>query len=172
MADKTGVARLRQAVENQYAVGEGEFRLPFANIATICDEIEEEFARLSWAQGIPVPVDADGEVVPLTTRVMYFGDSPRDITGFHYSAGNGWELYTTTLHTCLSTFNLHCPDSWERLENDVKKYEDSMGAACSYYNQARYDCTGCPGKGYKPCFSHIASDVLRRAKALAEKGDD
>lgn len=168
-----GIKRLRKAIENQRDAGEGEFRLTYHDAEEIAAEIEEELARLSWAQGIPAPVDADGEVVPLTARVMYFGDSPRDVTGFHYNADNGWELYTTTLYTRLSTFNLHRPDSWERLEKDVDQFENG-GTACEYFGSELTSCNQCksPCSIGANCRGSVASDVLRRAKALAGRGED
>ena len=50
-----GIKRLRQAIKNQRDAGEGEFRLSFADVVAICDEIDAEFARLAWAAGVPVP---------------------------------------------------------------------------------------------------------------------
>lgn len=76
MTEKNGVARLRQAIENQASVGEASFSMPFDEASALLRECEDELARLAWAKGVPVPKDADGEVVPLTTKVMYtgFGD--------------------------------------------------------------------------------------------------
>lgn len=68
MADKTGAARLRQAIENQRDAGEACFTLPIGEAAAICDECEDELVALSWAKGVPVPRDADGAVVPLALR--------------------------------------------------------------------------------------------------------
>lgn len=34
----------------------------------VCDEVEDELARVSWSKGVPAPVDADGNVVPLDTK--------------------------------------------------------------------------------------------------------
>lgn len=152
-----GIKRFRQAIKNQQDFGNGEFRLTYHDAEEIAAEIEEELAQLAWAKGVPAPVDADGNVVPLTTGVMYFGDSPRDVIGFHYNADNGWELYTTTLYTLLSTFNLRRPDSWERLE------EDSKLAPRDYLQ----------GRGMSPDKTErvkaMAIDIVKRAKALAER---
>lgn len=50
MADKTGVARLRQAIENQWGAGEACFTLPIGEAAAICDECEDELWALSWVE--------------------------------------------------------------------------------------------------------------------------
>ena len=63
MSDVTGIQRLRQAIDNQSAAGEACFSLPAGEAYAICDEVEDELARVSWAQRVPAPVDADGEVV-------------------------------------------------------------------------------------------------------------
>lgn len=63
-----GIKRFRQAIKNQRDAGEGEFHLNYHDAEEIAAEIEDEYG---WAAGVPVPRDADGEVVPLTTRLMY-----------------------------------------------------------------------------------------------------
>lgn len=74
MAGKTGVVRLHQAIMNQQDFGNSEFRLTYHDAEEIAAEIEEELSRLSWAEGVPAPVDADGEVVPLGTEKLYTDD--------------------------------------------------------------------------------------------------
>ena len=54
-----GIKRFRQAIKNQQDFGNGEFRLTYHDAKEIAAEIEEELSRLSWAQGVPAPVDAD-----------------------------------------------------------------------------------------------------------------
>ena len=149
-----GIERLRQSIENQRDVGEGEFRLSFVDVEAICKECEDELARLSWAQGVPAPVDANGEVVPLTTRVMYdkhgheialgkFIVRRSDIHGFVVYAADqdGSALAPKLLH-------LRRPDSWERLEKDVFTL-----AVCKRLADPKGD----------------AEECIRRAKALAER---
>lgn len=66
-----GVRRLRQAITNQATCGSGKFELSIDNADRLCRECEDELARLAWARGVPVPRDADGNVVPLDTAVLY-----------------------------------------------------------------------------------------------------
>ncbi len=176
MADKTGVARLRQAVENQASAGERYFFLPVGEVRELCDECEEELARLSWAAGVPAPVDADGEVVPLDTRAMYDDDGGEmTIKSFTFYVDGG---FWRTDPECPSVYaidrvdllHLHRPDSWERLEEDVKQFEND-GTACSYFGSELRSCDGCksPGRIGSNCRDSVTSDVLRRAKALAER---
>ena len=167
-----GIERLRQSIENQRDAGEGEFRLSFADIEAICAECEDEPARLSWAEGVPAPVDADGEVVPLDTTELYTDKGEivcvnsirfNGITWF-VGSENSYKLYW------LNTLHRTELDSWRKLEKDVRNAENSD--VCGYYGIGTEPCNeGCPG--YKdletPCAAIAMKDVLRRAKALAER---
>ena len=161
-----GIKRFRQAIKNQQDFGNGEFRLTYHDAKEIAAEIEEELSRLSWAQGVPAPVDADGEVVPLTTEVLYNGTGRelrvREIQ-FTREGAYKWTAYcfpqghgVADLFLVNCTY-LHCSDSWERLEKDAK-------LAPRDYLQ---------GRGMDPDktdrIKTITTDIVRRAKALAER---
>ena len=62
------IARLRKAVDNQAALGEGEFRLPIMDMCRLVQRASEE------AGGADLPVDADGKSVPLGTATLYRHD--------------------------------------------------------------------------------------------------
>lgn len=66
-----GVRRLRQAIANQATCGSGQLELSIDSADRLCRECEDELARLAWAKGVPVPKDADGNVVPLDTTELY-----------------------------------------------------------------------------------------------------
>ena len=57
------------------------------------------------------------------------------------------------------------PDSWERLEEDIDD------GPCLYFG--RKPCVDCPGNGRNGCEGQKAKarDLVRRARALAEKGE-
>ena len=56
------------------------------------------------------------------------------------------------------------PDSWERLERDADN------GPCGYFDFNGKECTGCPAFGsVKTCIAAVCADIVRRAKALAEK---
>lgn len=56
------------------------------------------------------------------------------------------------------------PDSWERLERDADN------VPCGYFDFNGKECTGCLAFcSGKPCISVVCTDIVRRAKALAEK---
>ena len=61
-------------------------------------------------------------------------------------------------------------DTWERLEEDAGK------RTCEYFGQFSYStsCDGCPQEGFvqkDDCRAAKAADLVRRAKALAERGE-
>ena len=179
MEEMTGAARLRQAIENQASAGEACFTLPIGEAAAICDECEDELARLSWAQGVSAPVDADGEVVPLTTKVMYDRDGGEHKVNFYsFAPESGYWTVNIDMQSDSEThvtegFRLRRPDSWELLEKDVERFEDS-GTACEYFGNELSDCNECksPCSIGTNCRNIVARDVLRRAKALAERDVD
>lgn len=159
-----GVARLRQAITNQATCGSGQFELSIDSADILCREIEDELTRLAWAHGVPAPVDADGEVVPLdTTEVMYNADGEEltvRLICYHQSNG-GWvaELYRpcAAIVDTLTKFHLSRPDSWEKLEEDAKL------APRAYLEKRGMN----PEKTER--VASMMADLLRRAKALAER---
>lgn len=173
MAERKGAARLRQAIENQSAAGEACFSLPVAEARVVCDECEDELARLSWAQGVHAPVDADGEVVPLTTEVMY------DINGREYEGSlyrsfiwsrekGRWYFSVIGGSREVASLHLNYHDSWEKLEKDVSK--TASEDICGYFGVAlNKSCSAeCPARDVSDsCAVAAVRDVMRRAKALA-----
>ena len=182
-----GIKRFRQAIKNQRDAGEGEFRLTYHDAEEIADEIdvelfgicssaEREIGRYAWVHGIPAPKDADGEVVPLTTKVMY-DDSGEELTVrliCYRQSDGGWvaELCRpcAAIMDTLIKFHLNRPDSWEKLEEDVQKV--SGEGTCGYFGAKACD-DSCPAKRAPvSCLICVLKDAMRRAKALAGRGED
>lgn len=173
MADKTGVARLRQAIENQRDAGEACFTLPIGEAAAICDECEDELTRLSWAKDVPAPKDADGEVVPLTPEELYTSGGMMIRVTYICFIGGLWCALSRDSESLLllNALHLNRPDSWERLEKDVSRAEDKD--ICGYFGFAmnRLCSAQCPARDARDsCAVTAMRDVMRRAKALAERG--
>lgn len=167
-----GVRRLRQAIANQATCGSGQLELSIDSADRLCREIDDELARFAWAEGVPAPVDADGEVVPLTTKVMYDDDGEKfRIARFRLDLAPGASSMWVAEYAAINGLfpgryvkNLHLTrsDGWERLEADVKKNP------CEYFGMPDEGCDVCPGKD-SGCLNAYARDVIRRAKALAER---
>lgn len=172
MEEMTGVARLRQAIENQWAAGEACFSLPIGEATAICDECEDELATLLWAKDVPAPVDADGEVVPLGTEKLYTDDGEMVRVDSICHGARLWHV--RRMHSdktyWLDALHLNRPDSWERLEKDVSRAEDED--ICGYFGFAtNRPCSAeCPARdAHDSCAVIAVRDVARRAKALAER---
>lgn len=178
MTSETGVARLRQAIENKWAAGEGEFCLTYHDAEEIAAEVEDELERFAWAEGVPVPKDADGEVVPLTTKVMYDDDGEKfRIARFRLDLAPGASSTWVAEYAAINGLfpgryvkNLHLTrlDGWERLEEDIQKVAESD--VCGYFDKGGKPCGDCPARRTQDkCASVALQDVMRRAKALAER---
>lgn len=173
-----GVARLRQAITNQSTCGSGQFELSIDSADRLCRECEDELARLAWAEGVPALVDADGEIVPLTTKVVY-DDGGEELTVrliCYRQSDGGWvaELCRpcAAVMDTLIKFHLRRPDSWEKLEEDIQKVVKTDNT-CAYFDNSGKPCDGCPASDTSgPCPVIVLRDVLRRAKALAGRGED
>lgn len=191
MADKTGVARLRQAIVNQASAGEGEFHLTFddasklvteinAELLEICNSAEREIGRYAWVHGVPAPKDADGKVVPLNTEKLYTDEGEMVFVDSICYGGRLWHV--RGMHGdktyWLDSLHLHRPDSWERLEEDAaKRVCEYAEAQKSLVHEDWYTCTNCPYDEpgqflIEGCNERMRLDLLRRAKALAGRGED
>lgn len=144
-----GVRRLRQAIANQATSGSGQLELSIDSADRLCRECEDELARLAWAKGVPVPKDADGNVVPLDTTELYT-DEGKPVTVEEIIFNGVW-WYVKCLETSrlrLGTLHRTKWDSWALLERDVLTL-----AKCKFLADPEGD----------------AKECVSRAKALAER---
>lgn len=175
MAEETsfGVRRLRQAITNQATCGSGQFELSIDSADRLCREIEEELENLSWAKDAPVPRDAGDKAVPLDTAVLYTDKGEKVSVDSICFNGHFWYVKDTRRESRrLDRLHLHRPDSWERLEEDIRNAE--TGGTCGYYGWETKPCNeDCPAKKDLkiPCSAIALKDALRRAKALAGVGE-
>ena len=164
-----GIKRFRQAIKNQRDLGNGDLRLTYHDAEELAAEIEDEYG---WAAGVPVPKDADGEVVPLTTRLMYTNKGEIIRVWDTCFDGHAWYVKGIDRDKLYLINKLHLaqPDSWKKLEEDVQKVSNE--GACGYFGAKACD-DSCPAKCTPvPCSAYAFKDVLRRAKALAGRGED
>lgn len=129
----------------------------------------------NWYEGVPAPVDKDGNVVPLTTRRLYDGEGNEHEVKEIILAESGlrgglawWARWSNGAVVLLDFLSVAPPDSWERVEADLMAMvrEDS---ACYYFGDgADLDCGECPaGNCAVSCSVEVVRDVLRRCKAIA-----
>ena len=130
----------------------------------------------NWYDNVPAPVDANGRVVPLNTRELVFDGKVFEVGGLAYrNVECSWvaDLVGFASKVPLSACTL--PDSWERLERDVRGARDVRWAlaSCRYFDHDTMEsCVDCPARGEDSCESAAFDDILRRAKALAGVADD
>ena len=126
----------------------------------------------NWYDGIPAPVDANGREVPLDTKELVYKGEQREVLVISYNAAAGlWvaDLTSTAEYPFLSACTL--PDSWERLEEDVRNAHCNEGVmtTCCYFGYGSMEsCAGCPARNVSGgCYLAAFDDILRRAKVLA-----
>lgn len=134
----------------------------------------------SWADGVPVPRDKDGNVVPLATRRLYDGKGNehevKEITLAESGLRGGlawWVKRSDDAVVLLEFLRVAPPDSWERVEADIMAMA-SADCACYYFGAgADLNCDECLAENCsESCFVEAARDVLRRCKAIAGRGED
>lgn len=114
----------------------------------------------NWFDSVSAPLDASGRVVPLDTRELVYRGETRGVRGFSYSTWNlRWRVVFMNMDaTDLSACTM--PDSWESLEEDARK-------APRDYIEGRGIAAGKDGR-----VAVMTGDLVRRAKALAGRGED
>lgn len=134
----------------------------------------DEYMKLPLdAGGVPIGVgdivyrDADPE--PLQVDLIYAGSMGYCTVRLKDSAG----IYTSAdaprlSHKKPEPLEPEPDDSWAKLEEDAKQFEDG-GTACEYFGSELTSCNGCksPCSIGANCRNSVARDVLCRAKKLA-----
>lgn len=112
----------------------------------------------NWYDNMPVPVDANGCVVPLDTKELVRKGETLEVYGFDYSVMlKDWFVKLDGYgYIRLSACTL--PDSWERLEEDARKTPRE-------YIEGRCIPVGRDGR-----VAAMARDLVLRAKELAGRG--
>ena len=142
---------------------------------TISDECEDQLARLSWAKGVPAPMDADGEIVSLSVSELFADDGKKVCVDEIIFDGCWWYvkcLETSRLRLCRLHLSKH--DSWERLLKDLERSTESgdkfYSMACAYVNNSGNTCGDCKFRGSCGwCTKGILEDIASRIRKL--RGD-
>lgn len=122
----------------------------------------------------PKVLDADGVEIHVGETLYGIGREQHkyDVINPHYIVAEAGEVFTCLCYDCDDGEECHCrpemlthtrPDSWERLEEDAEK------GNCEYLGRSQSSCDGCYLNGKSACDEYVRIDLVRRAKALAEK---
>lgn len=134
---------------------------------------------------VELPKDAEGREIPLDTKVLYgIGGTTRNIVYWVYTVdsdlekewGNCWRAVTDAGRKLdPELMYLTPPDSWERLEEDLRRAaeRDVVTSHCRYFNAADR-CAACPIYNSVDGCTHVDErafrDVLDRIRKL--RGED
>ena len=126
---------------------------------------EGEVACPAWTEGVPAPVDADGEFVPLDVVELHMSDGEPVFVESICFDGNWWyaQILGKGAPRRLEAFHVAPPDTWEQLE------KDAANGPCDYFGTGTNSCFRCPAYEvrFNGCNAAEALDIVRRAKALA-----
>lgn len=132
---------------------------------------------------IVLPKDAEGREIPLDTTTLYTVDGTQcDVSHFTYYpkckiTEQSWHIvFTSGLIKRASRMYLTPPDSWEKLEEDIRRIgTDDCTWFCGYANENPVE-NACPDscKFFKgdeiTCRKKLADDILSRIRKL--RGED
>ena len=138
----------------------------------------------NWYDGVPAPVDRDGEPIRVGD-VLYSRGNECRVVSITVKADEVCVGVRTDEGVFLPSVNPKYlsrknpeplepepPDSLEKLSDDLGRYADDM-SSCSYLGMENSQtCDGCPAYGHwNNCASIVLKDVARRIAALREVDD-
>lgn len=130
---------------------------------------------------IQLPRDAEGREIPLDTDVLFDKDGNEiEVSCYRYypKVGPGyWNIRSVrNKYYRQDEVHLNPPDSWERLEEDIRRIgTDDCTWFCGYANENQVE-NACPDscKFFKgdeiTCRKKLADDILSRIRKL--RGED
>lgn len=123
---------------------------------------------------IYLPNDADGNVIPSNVKVMYEKDGSvvRVDDVVHGVISKKWRVQSGRDMFKPSQLYLTPPDSWKKLEDDLRKIVNHpKKIVCAYFGRERKDCDGCKLEDCDSSCSHAClEDAIARIHKL--RGED
>lgn len=131
---------------------------------------------------IQLPRDAEGREIPLDTSELFIADGTKvRALRFEYmyhtsDARDAWFVYIErtpgehmTLHAC--DVHLIQPDSWEKLDEDLKRAANSTTyECCAYLGGNGTSCASCKANDENTCEKFVMENIADRIRKL--RGED
>lgn len=135
---------------------------------------------------IELPKDAEGREISLDTVALYDDDgNVHSVRRFIYTTDfdlgdkwiNSWIAVVDDYKAAKpEQMHLTSPDSWEKLEEDLRRTLecDGVDSCCRYFTAD--ECADCPIRGHDSGCLHreefAFGDILERIRKLRGEGDD
>nr|UVY06864.1 MAG: hypothetical protein [Bacteriophage sp.] len=118
---------------------------------------------------IELPKDAEGREIPLDTECLYtYKGEKQDVISFtYYRRKDIWEI-ETDMRTVNSIYlYLTPPDSWKKLEEDLRRGADVLNyEACAYFGKSACDCSSCIADKGETCERVVMRDIADPIRKL------
>ena len=123
---------------------------------------------------VKLPKDAKGREIPFDTECLYthVGEKQSVLSFTYYREKDRWEIETDTYIVHSIYLYITPPDSWEKLEEDIRRIgTDDCTWFCGYANENPVE-NACPDscKFFKgdeiTCRKKLADDILSRIRKL------
>lgn len=120
---------------------------------------------------VELPKDADGREIPLDTEVLYDKEGKRREVDWYtyYPDKDIWDvvLAYSSAHFSPRNLSLTQPDSWEKLEDDLRRCADALNyESCAYFGKSACDCSSCIADKGKTCERVVMRDIADRIRKL------
>ena len=127
---------------------------------------------------VELPKDADGREIPLDTALLYGEVSGDEYEVVCFNFSPSMRRWMTELKRrddlgiyATENFTLSPPDSWEKLEDDLRRGADAVDyEACAYFGKSACGCSSCIADKGKTCESVVMRDIASRIRKL--RGSD
>ena len=124
---------------------------------------------------VELPKDAEGREIPLDTEVLYDKEGKRREVDWYtfYPDKYIWDvvLADSSAHFSPRNLSLTQPDSWEKLEDDLRRGADALNnESCAYFGKSACDCSSCIADKGKTCERVVMRDIADRIRKL--RGED
>lgn len=125
---------------------------------------------------IELPRDAKGREIPLDTEVLFDKDGNEiEVSCYRYypKVGPGYWNIRSVRNKYYRQDEVHLspPDSWEKLEEDLRRGADALNyEACTYFGKSACDCSSCIADKGETCERVVMRDIADRIHEL--RGED